>query len=218
MPSSLRHIRLFSNLSETTLAQAAKSAISRAFSAGQVIFLEGDPSSGACFIESGELKVYRLSASGREQTLRRLSDGDAFNLASVFQSSGGNHANAQALSAVQLHIIPPQDFRRLCQTCPDLAMAMLADLANRLEHLTNLVETLSLHTVRSRLARFLLSQADSTGLSQGWTQDEIAAHLGTVRDMVGRTLREFADAGLVRIERQRIKLLDRAGLEAETQI
>ncbi len=96
-------------------------------------------------------------------------------------------------------------------------MAILQDFAGRLDHLTNLVEDLSLRTVRGRLARFLLEHADSIQAARNWTHDEIAANLGTVRDMVGRTLRAFADAGLVRIERQRIVLLDREGLEAEAQ-
>jgi len=102
---------------------------------------------------------------------------------------------------------------------------MLREFANRLDHLTNLVEDLSLRTVRGRLARFLLEHApagpsettNASGVTLRWTQDEIAAHLGTVRDMVGRTLRSFGDAGLVRMDRQRIVLLDREGLEAEVE-
>jgi CRP-like cAMP-binding protein len=97
---------------------------------------------------------------------------------------------------------------------PELALALLQDFAERLDHLTNLVEDLALRTVRGRLARFLLEHAKD-GVARHWTQDGIATHLGTVRDMVGRTLRAFADAGLVRMDRQRIVLLDREGLEAE---
>jgi CRP/FNR family transcriptional regulator len=67
------------------------------------------------------------------------------------------------------------------------------------------------------MARFLLRHVGESGEARRWTQDEIAAHLGTVRDVVGRTLRTFADAGLVRMDRQRIVLLDRDGLEEETQ-
>jgi CRP/FNR family cyclic AMP-dependent transcriptional regulator len=101
--------------------------------------------------------------------------------------------------------------------CPELALAILQDFAARLDHLTNLVEDLSLRTVRGRLARLLLDHAEADAVTRRWTQEEIAAHLGTVRDMVGRTLRAFADAGLVRMDRQRIMLLDREGLEAEAQ-
>jgi CRP/FNR family transcriptional regulator len=80
-----------------------------------------------------------------------------------------------------------------------------------------LVEHLSLHTVRGRLARFLLEQAESGSIAQRWTQAEMAAGLGTVREMIGRTLRSLADAGLVRVDRDRILLLDRTGLEAEAE-
>jgi len=104
-------------------------------------------------------------------------------------------------------------------------LALLQDFADRLDHLTILVEDLSLRTVRGRLARFLLEHASTElggtvgegEVARRWTQDEIAAHLGTVRDTVGRTLRAFVDAGLVRMDRQRIVLLDREGLEAEAQ-
>ena len=83
--------------------------------------------------------------------------------------------------------------------------------------LTDLVENLSLRTVRGRLARFLLERAEEDKITQRWTQEAIAAHVGTVRDMVGRTLRAFADAGLLEMDRQRIVLLDREGLVAEAE-
>jgi CRP/FNR family transcriptional regulator len=94
---------------------------------------------------------------------------------------------------------------------------ILRDFADRLAHLTDLVADLSLHSVRARLARFLLEQAAGGQITQRWTQDAIAAHLGTVRDMVGRSLRAFADAGLIRLARNRIVLLDREGLEKEAE-
>jgi len=161
-----------------------------------------------------------------------LGPGQAFNTVPPFQPQGINHATVQALTAVTLYVVTCGDFRRLVEECGELALAIVQDFADRLDHLANLVENLSLRTVRGRLARFLLEHAStarlsaSTGLGEAvdavqvarnWTQDEIAANLGTVRDMVGRTLRAFADAGLVRIERQRIVLLDREGLEAEAQ-
>ncbi|MBE9471465.1 MAG: winged helix-turn-helix domain-containing protein, partial [Chloroflexi bacterium] len=59
--------------------------------------------------------------------------------------------------------------------------------------------------------------AEADAVTQRWTQGEIAVHLGTVRDMVGRTLRAFADAGLIQMNRQRLVLLDREGLEAEAE-
>jgi CRP/FNR family cyclic AMP-dependent transcriptional regulator len=231
---ALRRISLFSGLSDDALARVASRAIRRTYPSGEIVIFEGDPCQAAYFVAQGQVRVYRLSPGGREQVLARLGPGQAFNTVPPFQPHGVNHATVEALSDVTLYAITCEDFRRLVGECVELAFAILQDFADRLDHLTDLVEDLSLRTVRGRLARFLLehapaeasalSPADTLGegadagqVTRRWTQEEIAAHLGTVRDMVGRTLRAFADAGLVRMERQRIVLLDRDGLEAEAQ-
>jgi len=221
----LRHISLFADLSGETLARVASVAIRHTCAPGEIIILEGDPCRAAYFVAEGQVRVYRLSPGGREQVLVRLGPGQAFNTVPPFKPHGVNHATAEALTPATLYAITCEDFHRLVMECPELALAILQDFAGRLDHLTNLVEDLSLRTVRGRLARFLLEHAstelggtaEADAVTQRWTQEEIAAHLGTVRDMVGRTLRAFADAGLVRMERQRIMLLDREGLEAEAQ-
>ena len=220
---ALRRIPIFADLSDEALARVASVAVHRVYAPGETIIVEGDPCQAAYFIAEGQVRVYRLSPGGREQVLARLGPGQTFNTVPPFRPQGVNHANVQAVTETTLYAIVGDDFRWLVSECPELALAILQDFAARLDHLTNLVEDLSLRTVRGRLARFLLEHA-STELSgtaeagevtRRWTQDEIAAHLGTVRDMVGRTLRAFADAGLVRRDRQRIVLLDREGLEAE---
>jgi CRP-like cAMP-binding protein len=213
----LRRVTLFAGLSDDVLARVASVAHARTCTLGEVIIFEGDRCQAAYFVAEGHVRVYRLSPTGREQVLARLGPGQAFNTVPPFYPHGVNHATVEALTAVILYAISCDDFRRLVGECAELALAILQDFAGRLDHLTNLVEDLSLRTVRARLARFLLEHADSIQAPRNWTQDEIAANLGTVRDMVGRTLRSLADAGLVRIERQRIMLLDRDGLEAEAQ-
>jgi CRP/FNR family cyclic AMP-dependent transcriptional regulator len=214
---ALRHISLLAGLSDDALARVARRAIRRTYSLGETVIFEGDPCQAAYFIAHGQVRAYRLSPGGREQVLARLGPGQTFNTVPPFQPHGVNHATVQALTPVTLYAITCEDFRRLVGECAELALAILQDFAHRLDHLTDLVEDLSLRTVRGRLARFLLERADAGQVTRRWTQEEIAAHLGTVRDMVGRTLRAFADAGLVRMERQRIILLDREGLEAEAQ-
>jgi len=214
---ALRRIPIFADLSDEALARVASVAVRRVYAPGETIIIEGDPCQAAYFIAEGQVRVYRLSLGGREQVLARLGPGQTFNTVPPFRTQGVNHANVQAATETTLYAIVSDDFGRLVGECPELAMAILQDFAGRLDHLTNLVEDLSLRTVRGRLARFLLEHAGASQVTLRWTQDEIAAHLGTVRDMVGRTLRAFADAGLVRMDRQRIVLLDRKGLEAEAQ-
>jgi CRP/FNR family transcriptional regulator len=214
---ALRRVSLFKELPDDALARMVDVVLTRSYAPGEIIIFGGDPCEAAYFVAEGHVRVYRLSRNGREQDLARLGPGQAFNTVPPFQTQGANHATVEALTPVTAFVITKDDLRRLTGECPELALALLQDFADRLHHLTNLVEDLALRTVRERLARFLLHHAGESGVARRWTQDEIAAHLGTVRDVVGRTLRAFVDAGLVQMDRQRIVLLDREGLEAEAR-
>lgn len=217
----LREIPLFSQLSDETMGDVLRRSVRRSFASDEIVILEGAPCRAVYFVVHGEMRASRVAPDGREQVLTRLGPGETFNTVPALGPEGKNHATVEAQTPSQLIVIAVDDFRQLVQTHADLAFALLQDFATRLDHLTDLVEALSLHTVRVRLARFLLERADEAGTGgrslQRWTQDEIAAHLGTVRDVVGRTLRSFVDTGLIRIDRYRIVLLDRAGLEEETK-
>jgi CRP-like cAMP-binding protein len=214
---ALSRIPLFAPLSEATLDRLSSVAQLRRHEPGELILLEGEPCRAAYVVASGHVRVYRMSPAGREQVLMVLGAGAAFNTVPLFQEQGANHASAVAVVPTALYVLPRDDLRRLTAECPDLALVLLQDFADKLDHLTDLVEDLSLRTVRGRLARFLLQHAEEGQVARSWTQEEIAAQLGTVRDMVGRTLRAFADAGLLRLDRQRIVLLDREGLEVEAE-
>jgi len=214
---ALHDIQLFASFSESVLACIANVVTPRAYPAETLIVVEGEPCEAAYFIIKGHIEVYRMSLQGRQQVLARLGPGQAFNTVPLFQSGGCNHASAVARTNVTLYALLKEDFPCALRDCPDLAFVILKDFADRLAHLTDLVEDLALRSVRGRLARFLLQQADGTAIAQKWTQDEMAAYLGTVRDMIGRSLRALTDERMIRIDRGRIALLDRAALEAEAQ-
>jgi CRP/FNR family transcriptional regulator len=208
---------LLADLPERALACLADVAIRRTYAPDETIFLAGEPRQTVYFIAEGRVRVYRLSMEGRKQVLTLLNPGQAFNTVPPFLPDTTSPSSAEAATAATLYAVTQRDFLHLMRSCPDLAMVILQDFARRLAHLTDLVEDLSLHTVRGRLARFLLDQATGDAVVRRWTQDEVAERLGTVRDVIGRSLRAFADAGLIRVERGRIVLLDRAGLEEEAQ-
>jgi len=226
----LKSIELFSSLSEATLDDIARHGRLRTYARDEHIVLEGDRCEAAYFVVSGEVRVYRVSPEGREQVLVRLSSGRAFNTVPPFQPHGRNPANVAAMAKSTILVLRSSDFLRLILAHPDLTMAMFRDLAGRLVHLTNLVENLALYSVLERLVRFLLDQADqhterASGSEEGssddtrpaviqrWTQQDIAGHLGTVRDVIGRSLRALEDDGLIRLDRGRIALVDRGKLE-----
>ena len=200
----------FKSLDDAELSRLARSLVERTYEKDQVIFLEGEPCQGLYIVREGSIKIYKLSAEGREQILTAVQAGGSFNEVAVFDG-GPNPANAAALHSAKVWIVPRSAIVDLIQRRPDVALAIIQNLGARLRHLVGLVEDLSLRQVSSRLAKLLFEM--SAGQEPGLTQQEMAARLGTVREMVSRSLKQLEVRGLVRIERGKIVVLDRAGLE-----
>lgn len=214
----LKKIHLFAYLPDSVLRQLEQAAIPVRCDDGQCIQVDDEIEGAVYFVVSGMVRAYRSSLSGREQNLIHLQPGDAFNMPTAFAHANDSPANVMAVGPVYLLKIPFSDFRRIVSHNPEAALAVLQDLSNKLIHLTQLTHDLSLRSVRARLARFLLNQA-AAKVPPGvhWTQQEIAAQIGSVREVVSRIMRSFVREGLVRMDRQRIILLDPEALEAEAR-
>ena len=211
----LRLVPYFSQLSANELAQVAHGLVQRRIPAGQLSFLEGEPCAGLYLIVSGQAKIYRLSADGREQVLALLNPGDSCNEVPVVDG-GANPASFETVKSTVVWIWTGDEMDRLRGDIPSLNEAIIRSLAGRCRELVDKVHTLSFLSVTARLADFFLQQAsEQADLDRKrWTQDEIAAHIGTVREMVGRALRNLERDGLVRFNRHRIEIVDREGLES----
>lgn len=200
----------FKPLDAKELHQLARTLTERHCEKDEVIFLEGEPCQGLYIVKRGRVKVFKLSPEGREQVLTYVSAGGSFNEVAVFDG-GPNPANVSAAEETSLWIVPRTAILELIERKPQVALAIIQNLGTRLRHLVGLVEDLSLRQVSARLAKLLLETA--SGQERALTQQEMAARLGTVREMIGRSLRQLETRGLVKIERGRIVIVDRAGLE-----
>ena len=210
----LSRLSFFAEFEDQALQEIASHVTTRGFSRGQVIVLEGDPCQAMYFVSRGVVRTRRLSLEGREQVLAYLGPGEAFGLVASLDG-GPNLATVDALTDTTLYIIPCERLRQIMASHQGVALVVMKHLASEVRRLSDMVESLALHTVRSRLARFLLARADGTLPPRRWTQEEIAGQIGTVREIVGRTLRRLASDGLIRRERGRITIVDREGLGEE---
>ena len=214
---TLAQLALFARLDEQALAEIAPHVRVLTFEPGQDIALAGEPCTFMHIVASGTIRVRRLSLEGREYVLEYILPGQTFNLAAALDG-GTNLANGEALTRTTTYAIPCDRFRQFVRDHPSVAATALTRLSSQVRHLSDTVEDLALHTVRARLARFLLTSGDrGAAPARHWTQEEIAAHIGTVRDVVGRTLRVFSRRGLIRRERGRLVITDREGLEQEAE-
>ncbi len=199
------------------LAEMVARSTRRSYPAQATIFLEGDPVAGLYLVVEGVVKISRFSKEGREQILHLIPRGDTFNDVAVLDG-GPNPATAIAHTDVVVSRLARTDLQAIALRHPDLAWALIESLARRARHLVGLVQDLSMRNVRGRLARLLLEQAQSAGdesIPRMLTQEEMASHLGTVREVVGRALRGLASNGIIQFDRHRIVILDAERLAEE---
>lgn len=215
----LKSVSYFSGLDAAALNLVAGSAIRRAYDAGQVVLIEGEPCAGLYIVESGWLKAVKIGLDGREQVLQMLRAGEAFNAISVF-TNVPNQATVSALEDSVAWLVQREILLKLMDEHPALARQVVKDLAGRVMHLVRMVEDLSLRSVEARLARLLLEQAEGKSVQRRrWaTQAEMASRLGTVPDVVNRALRKLAEGEMIHVERHQIQILDKEGLKAIAQV
>ena len=213
--SEWRTVALLADAEEPVLAAFNERAWQVNFLEGEAVMWEGDMCEAVYFILSGMVEVYRTAVDGREHTLRVLHAGDSFNLVPALEPDGRQKANVRCLRETVLQVMKKEDLKIILLRFPKFSLRVLEDLADRLANMTELAGDLVLKNVRQRTADFLMRAAENKeqDRNQRWTQDDMARQIGTVRDVVGRTLREFEEQGLVKRDRGNIQLLDREGLE-----
>lgn len=173
-------------------------------------------------VESGHVRIFKTSVGGREQVLSI--DGPGGSIAELPVFDGGNYpASVSAVEDATLLFIGKQDFHALCLEHPQVALKVLRVVGTRLRKLVGIIEELSFTTVRHRLAAFLLRLArrEGTRIDGGLeitlpaSNQELAAQIGTVRELVSRNLSRFQAEKLIKMDGRRIVIPDPKALEAE---
>lgn len=219
---TLAQVGLFKDLSEAELAFLAQRAMMRRFSAGEIIFSEGDPCAGMYVVESGQVRIFKTSASGREQVLSVEAPGGSVAELPVFD--GGNYpASVSAIEDSTLLFIAKRDIHALCLAHPQVALKVLRVIGSRLRKLVGIIEELSFTTVRHRLAAFLvrLARHEGTSVNGGiaitlpGSNQELASQIGTVRELISRNLSRFQTENFIRMDGRCVVITDLKTLEAE---
>ncbi len=181
---------------------------------GQTLLEEDDKSDYMYLIISGAVKIYKRSINGKEQILNIASTGESLNDVSTFDG-GGSAMDMLAMTPVDLLAIKKVDIKALFAKFPKIAVNVAGVLAAKVRRDSSLVEVLSFDQVISRLARLILKQTDAeTNLLPLFTQQDLAAMVGTSRVVVNRSLKAMEDQGAIRLERRRIVVTDREMLES----
>jgi CRP-like cAMP-binding protein len=207
----LAQIPLFEGLPADQIRDLAAIVTNQVFRRGELIFSEGEDGSGFYVVNTGRVKVYKLSSDGKEQILHFFGPGEPFGEVPVFTGQRFP-ANAEAMEESRVFFFPKRSFVDLIKTNPSLALNMLGILSRRLRRFTALIDDLSLKEVPGRLAAYLLylsrQEKGSTDLELSVTKAQLASLLGTIPETLSRILGKMTAQGLIETEGRRIRILD----------
>jgi CRP/FNR family cyclic AMP-dependent transcriptional regulator len=218
----LRKTPLFASLTDVEMQALATRTSRKRFQKDEQLLAEGDPCSGLFLVATGKVRIFKLSPSGREQILAVEGPGSSFAELPVFD--GGNYpAAASALEDTEVVFISRKDFQNFCREHPDVGLKVIAVVGSRLRRLVGIIEELSFTTVRQRLIALILrlAQASHTRSKEGIhveltkSHQDLAAELGTVRELVSRNLGRLQAEGFLDVEGRKIVVKDLAGLKRE---
>ena len=237
-PNDISTIFLFSGLNEKETLTIRDFSTIRTYSKGEIIFFDTEPFLGFYGILEGLVKLYKISAEGREHILHIMYSGSTFGEVPMFEEFTENRkselvypANAMALEDNTTVIkVPEKPFMGLIKRNPDISMKMLASFAKRLRFLNNHIESVTLNDVSKRLSKYILIEIgkknDSGGKPESGGIDyieldiskyDLASHLGTITETLSRALRKLQSDNLIEVYGKKILIKNTTALKNYTK-
>lgn len=217
--NALRNCAYFADLDNRALYKLVLGMTLYRFEPGEVICWQNEECNGLFNIRTGSVKLFKISPRGRELIVRVLEEGDTFNEVPVFDRKK-NPINVAALETSEIWLVDKTLIQKVMAENPQMAQSVILNLCKNLRNFVSMVEELSFQQVTNRLARLMLQLSPeqlSGQTNQRITQDQLAARLGTVREVVARSLRELERSGAIRVSRRKIEILNPQILTAWTQ-
>jgi len=212
--SSLKRLFHFRLLSPDQLEALAGISSRHHYEAGEMIFGEGETAKAFYIVLSGRVQIYKISPEGKEMILHLFGPGDMFAEVPIFSGIPKYPANALCMDASEILSVQGDGFKQLVEKHPNIALSMISVFAKRLHEFSELIEDLSLRTVDSRLAKYLLSVSENSPEKAVIMihKKTLAAILGTIPETLSRTFKKLSKDGLVEVKNNRISILDRKSL------
>lgn len=214
----MQTLDLFQGVPTEKLRTLAERSRYRTYKAGEMFIGEADPAHAFYVIVTGQVKLYKSSPEGKEQTLYLLRPGDPFGMCTAF-AIDSFPANAMALEESGILMIPGPVMEAVATSEPRLLLNIIQILSDRLKESMLLIESLSLKEIPERLASFLLHALTREGdretdrLELTITQRELAKILGATPEALSRAVRKMSNAGILAMEGRTIRIPDRGALE-----
>ncbi len=205
----MRRISFLKALPDSVLEAVAASGSTKKLQIGETLFVEHQKCMGLVVVLTGAVKVYSLDSRGREMTLDRQEPGESVLELPLFD--GGNYpASASAATDnTKVFVVARTEFQQLMAEHPEIAAQALRSLAIRMRRLLKMLEAQALHTVQTRLAAYLVrAAAGRPAFSLEETNEAIGSRIGSVREVVSRTLRSLKEQGAIDLSGRHVTIRD----------
>ena len=206
----LQHYPMLQSLPASQLEDLQASAAFMRVPAGTVMFDENQPCQGFPLLLSGNIRIIKAAASGRELQLYRVSPGESCILtSSCLLGHAPYHARGMAEADTEMVVLSPATFKKLLSTHEPFRDYIFNLFSERLTDLMQLVSAVAFQKLDQRLAALLVAKPNPVHA----THQALADELGSVREIVSRLLKNFAEQGWVRLGREQIEITDAAALK-----
>jgi CRP/FNR family cyclic AMP-dependent transcriptional regulator len=210
----LKYVPIFSELDDDTLEKISKLGIRKSFKKDSVVLFEHETGTALFVIVEGKVKVSRVSDDGKEVILTILGESDFFGEMAILDGLSRS-ANVTAMEDSELFIIQRSEFLELLHVHPEVSIALLQELTQRLRSADMKIKSLSLKDAEGKVATVILQLADDVGkIKQGTVeieklpfQHDLANMAGTSRETISRTLHTFAKKGLVELDGSKLQII-----------
>ncbi|HVM55512.1 MAG TPA: Crp/Fnr family transcriptional regulator [Acidimicrobiales bacterium] len=213
----LAEVDLFGSLPPEAVRHIAASAQSLSLRRGDVLFREGDEGNDLYVVESGRIAIANRSFDGRESVVALMEAGDVFGEMSLFDGQGRS-ADARALEASRVNVVPFEPLRTLFREQPDLLWSVVALLARRIRNMDVALADSVFLDVTGRTAKRLLELAgDNDEFQLPITQEELAGLVGASRERVNKAISSFVRLGWLEQRDRRYTITNRVQLERRSR-
>lgn len=209
----LETVALFDTLSTEEMSALTSRAPLRSFPKNAVLVNEGDETDSLYIIQSGKVKIYLSDSEGKEIILTIQGPGEYFGEISLLDSAPRS-ASAMTLEECKIHVIPKRDVEQFLVQNPSASLRIIQGLTRSLRRLTESVRSLALQDVYGRIASTLIKMAEDFGegrliIRQRLTHRDIAAMVGSSREMVSRIMKDLSRGGYISVDENNLIIINK---------
>lgn len=206
----LRTAPLLSGLSDAQRRRVAARAMPLTLQEGQWLFSQGDPAERFFAVQKGQVRLFRLSPEGAEKVIEIVAPGQTFAEALMFLNAPRYPVCAAALSGAEVMAIDAKDFAAMLRESVDTCFVVLGALSQRLRALIGEIDNLTLHTAKSRVARYLLSHCPENrrAFTLAVPKGVLASRLSIKPETLSRVIKQLTQDGIIEVHGSHITIQD----------